>query len=135
MNEIGKYLFTTSRIQKDEPNYKDAILIENKDNIDLNDVNDLNKNKIVILSQNFKYNKLEPEWFGKSKYPLIKEYQDIINQILSENHRTFQYDNNNTWIDDINLPINDEYRDKLMNLDTILDRITCDTVNSKNRHV
>ena len=89
MNEIGKYLFTTSRIQKDEPNYKDAILIENKDNIDLNDVNDLNKNKIVILSQNFKYNKLEPEWFGKSKYPLIKEYQDIINQILSENHRTF----------------------------------------------
>ena len=34
MNEIGKYIFTTSRIQKDEPNYKDAILIENKHNID-----------------------------------------------------------------------------------------------------
>ena len=30
------------------------ILIENKDNIELNNVDDYNKNKIVILSQKFK---------------------------------------------------------------------------------
>ena len=54
---------------------------------------------------------------------------------MDDNNRRFVYNHDNVWGDDINLPIEGENLERLKSLDILLDRITCDTSNKKNRHI
>ena len=54
---------------------------------------------------------------------------------MDKNNRNYYYNHHNVWVDDINLPIDDFSLNRLKDIDIILDRIACDTVNKKNRHV